>query len=72
MTVGRRGELARGFSRLRGIQALCAGAVGWSVCGLSIGAARRDHSIEPRPLVDDGTIRIGESSEKRSTSTSIT
>ncbi|CAE6689134.1 hypothetical protein CFBP6600_01320 [Xanthomonas arboricola pv. corylina] len=30
---------------------------------LSIDAARRDHGIEPRPFVDDGTIRIGESSE---------
>ncbi|MCC5098481.1 peptidoglycan-binding protein [Xanthomonas campestris] len=30
---------------------------------LSIDAERRDRGIEPRPFVDDGTIRIGESSE---------
>nr|WP_126969130.1 XVIPCD domain-containing protein [Xanthomonas sp. BRIP62411] len=30
---------------------------------LSIDAARREHGIEPRLFVDDGTIRIGESSE---------
>ncbi|WP_310792592.1 peptidoglycan-binding domain-containing protein [Xanthomonas campestris] len=30
---------------------------------LSIDAERRDRGIEPRPFVEDGTIRIGESSE---------
>ncbi|MCS3847892.1 peptidoglycan hydrolase-like protein with peptidoglycan-binding domain [Xanthomonas campestris] len=30
---------------------------------LSIDTERRDRGIEPRPFVDDGTIRIGESSE---------
>lgn len=30
---------------------------------LSLDADRRTHGIEPRPVVDDGTIRIGESSD---------